>query len=160
MREMTMVQVVEASLVDVQDWLVGQACLPGLPPKVECRWLWLTLRDNQPVLAGKIQGASGPVVVVLHQAGMHFTSPDLVWSQVTHLMQDAGQPLMFRLVLTGGNIHSRLPIWLEWLSFVTPGEPPLFRLYVMVVLRCFITKRKGISRLIKWTLRFYRRGTP
>lgn len=159
MSDITIELVVGASLVEVQNWLAEQECLSDLPPKVECRWLWLTLRDNQPALLGEMQGIRGPVVVVLHQAGMHSTSPDLVWSQLTHLIQTAGQSSVLRLVLTGSNIHSRLAIWGNWLSFITPGEPPLFRLYSMVVFRCFISNGKGVFRLLKWISRFYRRGT-
>lgn len=128
------IRIVACSVSDVLDWLNGAGPLISLPAAESTHCLWYTLNDNLVVERLLLLNQKGLGVIILHQGGLA-TPPDNVWPELQrHALQAtyAGEPLW--LVLTGGLLSQRETAWRQYLSFETPGSPPMGRLYVFGLL--------------------------
>ncbi|ASV56832.1 hypothetical protein LJPFL01_3469 [Lelliottia jeotgali] len=128
------IRIVTCSVNDALDWLNGVGSLTCLPAAESTHCRWYTLNDSLVVGHELLLNKKGPGVIILHQGGLA-TQPDKVWPQLQrHALQAAhdGEPLW--LVLTGGLLSQREAAWQQHFSFVTPGTPPMGRLYAFGLL--------------------------
>lgn len=146
--------------INADNWLQRRdKASSALPDISTTTCIWYSLNNNRLVCSETLHQHGEHVVIFLHQNGerSEITTENRLIAANRHVVQSHNTNRPVSLVLCGMGVEARKHEWKQQSCFITPGQPPLYRLIIFVFISAFVQNSPRMMQMLQRIMQKVRR---